>query len=295
VEDTGMEPSSLSVSFEQFLALSTSSVNESEESFSVFLRLSFPQPTDTIITLNVSGNATFLNSLRGEDGYRADFELPNGFTLTQLPNGTWNITVVIPAGAPGIGLTFPLVDDHITEINPEAITITVVGIEGNVTGIGATGTINITDDSSTHASHTGDNEVGVLDGPIVGVIDVTQQAVPVLLAAGQGSHSREGSNGFEFQITLTDPHTMEDYAGYKGDNLLSQDLTIVLKPGMGDTATYGKDYEFNVDDLLLIPGVKSAEVGEDGTITIVLSGRVNENGVPYPPNSPVFNMDNVLI
>ena len=292
VEDTGMEPSSISVSFDQALTLSASSVNESEESFSVFLRLSFPQPTATTITLNVSGNATFLNSLRGEDGYRADFELPNGFTLTQLPNGTWNITVVIPAGSTGIGLNFPLVDDHISELAPEAITITVVGIEGNVTGVGATGTITVTDDSSTHASHTGDNEIGVLDGPIVGVIDVTQQFVRA--TGPQDSHAREGHGAsFDFQITLTDPHTLDEYTGFKGDNLLSQDLTIVLKPGLGDSATYGKDYEFNIDDLLSVAGVKSAEVNDNGTITIVLSGRVDENGVPYPPNSPIFNMNDV--
>ncbi len=271
--------------------LSANSLNESQDSFTLSMRLNFSAPTDVEVFLRIDGSALFLEFL-GSDDYLADLRMETGLNLELSQVGdSYFLKVTIPAGETSANIRFPMIDDHISE-TAESLTFSIIDTVGALGGIGQSVTVNISDD--TDAAWDGlKNEDGTddvfpsgmdagkagLDGPVVG-----------LRLDPAGNQNEVDNASFVFQLELKDPHSYDsgadtytnDYTGFGSSSKLSQDITVTIKADAGgtDTAEYGVDYQFNLDALNALDGVTAVDNG-DGTITLTLSGQVDEFGTPH--------------
>ena len=277
-----------------FLGLSSHTVNESEPGFSLYLNLDFAATSDVTIRIQVSGSAVMLQDVGADATFRSDSSLSDGLNYSYDPT-TGILTVIIPAGTTMVEVPLQLIDDHINE-RPENITFRVLDTDGPVlSASGLTTTATVTDDSIYEHDHTGENEISVYDGPIVGILGNEGSE-----GKGAGANNPDDPNSMSLTVTFTDPHTGRPYQGFQYDQQLSQDMTIsfrvspVENEGAPDTsaagAVYGEDYVFDLAALRDMPGVKSAEF-ENGVLTVELWGRVDVAGTPNPAGTDVFRFD----
>ena len=271
-------------------SLSSHNLNESDEGFSLFLNLDFAAPGDITVHIRVDGSAIMLQNEGADQAFQTDFTLPGGGSYSYNPD-TGILTVVIPGGSSGVEVPIFLVDDHINDSAKE-ITFTVVRTEGPVqSAAGASTTTTITEDSVFSHDHSGEHETAVYDGPIVNLMPAGES----LTEAGNADQT-----SMSFTVQFEDPHTGEDYTGFRNNQMLSQDMVItfevspVANSAAGDSsamgAVYGEDYVFDLDAILAMPGVKSVDFTE-GVLTVELSGRVDANGKPNPADTDVFRFD----
>jgi hypothetical protein len=185
-------------------------------------------------------------------------------------------------------INFPLNDDHISKEDPEGITLAVESAElsdgtysGTVGHNDSPAKVTVIDDSGEHAEHSGDNETGILDGPVVGILVNGK-------STASGEESTDPKTMFDFKITLTDPHTGEAYMGYddgdtrlENDNLLSENMVLTIFVGRNSVDNNDNDFEFDYDKLteLAEAGVlefwpiNDNKTGNISGFTITLFGR----------------------
>ena len=270
-------------------SLSSHSLNESDEGFSLYMNLNFPAPGDITVRIQVSGSAIMLENAGADQTYLTDVALPNGGTYSYNP-ASGVLTVTIPSGSSGVEVPIFLVDDHINDSAKE-ISFTVIGTSGPVMpASGASTTATITEDSVFSHDHSGTNETSVYDGPIVNLTPAGET-----LAEGAGDQA-----SMVFAVQFEDPHTGADYTGFRNDQMLSQDMVIkfevspVANDAAGDNssagAVYGEDYAFDLAAILALPGVKAVDF-TDGVLTVELWGRVDANGNLNPVGTDVFRLD----
>ncbi len=281
------------------------SVNESDAGTSLNFSFAPPASGTVVLTFTVGGSAVAYGKT-GVAEFLADYEIDTtgatGCTAVFNPNaGT--LVVTISAGATSASVPITLLDDHIDD-GPKDILITLApgGVQGDVVVTGTPNLrVDISDDSQAGHTHTPDNphETAVLDGPIVGLVNVG----PAGLYEGDPS-----GNAFTFGLTLTDPHSDTPYQGYTGrsgtpDMLLSQDMSVFINPAEhSGGATYGQDYHLTpsaalaalkaagmVDYALNADGSFLLEA--DGTVKITLFGQVDANGALHTPGDGAVAFD----
>ena len=270
-------------------SLSSHSLNESDEGFSLYMNLTFAAPGDITVRIQVSGSAIMLENAGAEQSYLTDVALPNGGSYSYDP-ATGILTVTIPSGSSGVEIPVFLVDDHINDAAKD-ISFTVISTDGPVmSATGATTTATISEDSVFSHDHSGGNETSVYDGPIVNLTPAGET-----LAESAGDQA-----SMTFAVQFEDPHTGADYTGFRNDQMLSQNMVIkfevspVINDAAGDSsgagAVYGEDYTFDLNAILALPGVKAVDFA-DGVLTVELWGRVDANANPNPAGTDVFRLD----
>ena len=309
-------------------------VNESLESFSFLLTCNKQVVAGTTVTLsmNISTEGTIWNG-EADTLYAADYFLPgtdkdnppvesngvltstdaSGMTYTYNPaEGT--LTVSGPAdkftdvdgdGQYEYEMVFNLNDDHISKEGPEKIELELTGAElensdysGTVGHDGSQADVTIIDDSAEHGSGHTDNEEYVLDGPVVGI---TVNGGSTASGSEASNASGNPTTKFDFQITLKEPHSStEDYSGYAGDKLLSQNMVLTID--LSGDAVWGADanaegadfyFDFSSLDALAANGVLSYEPKYDNAgnmtgIEVTLFGRED-----LEAGQNAFNLDDI--
>lgn len=307
IYDEGVpSPANLSLGFDQLL-LSSTTVNESENSFSLFLQLDRPARGDIEVDIRISGDAIAFNPNQPDLEFMADYRLPSNATWRVDANGNIIITVKIPNGSETVKLEFPLNDDHISENPSEHLHFEVIAARGNVNLSGnPSATVEITDDGGIHVtgSHQ-NNEINVKDGPVVGLERTDSDQAGPIYEGGEKSD-------FQFKITLNDPHKLAEgladpsYTGYKDGMFVTQDMTITI--GLGTEANAGDTSGSTNTDYHLFPSPELAalkaanmidyETNPDGSIKtvdgkfeITIYGKLDASGNLHNPADNIAPFD----
>ncbi|MDL2314535.1 hypothetical protein LJC36_06095, partial [Desulfovibrio sp. OttesenSCG-928-C14] len=256
--DQGQEIRPGGMDFANTLEPRSADVHESQGQFTLAFDFDFPPSSGVTLVFQLTGSyVDIMQAMPDGTLFRADVDL-NGIYNGTLPDGvtfSYNpandqLTVNIPAGVGNVRIPFELVDDHINDPNA-SITFEIIdasgGVDVNSVLNNGSFTVNIAEDDVPYWDAQNLSEA-ILDGPVVGLSVSPKDVNP---STGEFAPIYEGSEAdtFVFQIHMKDPYSLmgngdnyeaaNDYSGFKGSNVLSQDMTVYLKPS---GATVNGDY-----------------------------------------------------